>query len=221
MPESDKGDSPDVKGVQSRLVEAGERLFCQHGFNETSVRDIAAVAGCNAASVNYYFGGKENLYLAVWRQRLSAIRDARLASIRTVMAAGESVSLEALLQSYARAFVGPMLEGESGCRFVNLMARELMDRRLPREIFVDEMISPVMKAFGEALQTICPWLDKEKTDYTILSVVGQLVHAVTAKEMFECFDHPGLPRLELEELVDHVVKFSAAGIRAYQSGTGS
>ncbi len=221
MSESDRPDGEDLKRVQDRLVEAGERLFCEHGFNETSVRDIAAAAACNAASVNYYFGGKENLYVAIWRRRLSFMCGARLAGIARVMAAGGSVTLEALLESYAQAFMAPMLEGETGGRFVNLMARELMDRRLPRKMFLDEMVVPVMSAFGTALQTICPDLDKKTTDYVVLSIVGQLMHAVVAKELFECTDRTDLPQLDLKELVEHVVKFSAAGIRAYQHGTGS
>ena len=85
--------SPDVHGevngksVQDRLIEAAEDLLCRRGFNETSVRDIASAAGCNVASVNYYFGGKESLYLEIWRRRLAQIRETRLASINKVMSA--------------------------------------------------------------------------------------------------------------------------------------
>ena len=51
-----------VKSVKDRLVDAAEELFCERGFKGTSIRDIAASAGCNIASVNYYFGGKQRFF---------------------------------------------------------------------------------------------------------------------------------------------------------------
>ena len=212
------GNDLEVRSVQDRLVEAGEDLFCQRGFNDTSVRDIAAAAGCNVASINYYFGGKDNLYVEVWRRRLTSMRDARLTSIERVMSGGEEPQLEALLKSYAGAFLEPLVDG--GPQFVNLMMREMIDPHLPPALFMDEMVSPVMMALGQALQTICPWLDEKGARYAIVSVVGQLMHAVGVKEMFERCGHSDMPAFDLEEVVDHVVKFSAAGIRAYADGAG-
>ena len=220
MPSPDIHSGHDAKGVQGRLVEAGEDLFCRHGFNETSVRDIAAAADCNVASVNYYFGGKDSLYVEIWRRRLASMRDTRLASIEKVMSGNEPAQLETLLKSYAVAFLTPMVEGGPICRFVSLMAREMIDPHLPSAMFLDEMIVPVMGALGQALQTICPWLDETGARYAILSIVGQLMHGVAAKEMFEQAGCSGMPQLELEEMVDHIVKFSAAGIRAYNEGRG-
>ena len=41
---------------------AGE-LFADRGYRNTTIRDIATAASVNLASVNYYFGGKQPLYL--------------------------------------------------------------------------------------------------------------------------------------------------------------
>ena len=217
---SDMGNSPEGRSVQDRLVEAGEELFCQRGFNETSVRDIAAAADCNVASINYYFGGKDKLYVEIWRRRLTSMRDTRLASIERVMSRVEPPLLEELLRSYAGAFLEPLVDGGSACRFVNLMAREMIDPHLPPALFMDEMVTPVMRALGEALQAICPWMDETRARYAIVSVVGQLMHAVGVKGMFERCGHSDIPKLDLEDMVDHIVRFSAAGIRAYADGVG-
>ncbi len=208
--------------VQDKLIGAAEELFCQRGFNETSVRDIASAAGCNVASVNYYFGGKDNLYLEIWRRRLALMRESRLASIEKVMSGGGQPALEDLLRSYANSFIEPLIDGSSHCRFINLMAREMIDPHLPREMYLTEMVLPVLDAMSEALVRICPWLDKTSVLTATLSVVGQLLmHTVCVKEMFEKSAHPELSRVDLNRVVDHVVKFSAAGIRAYggQAGT--
>ncbi len=203
------------KPVQERLLDAAEALFCEHGFEGTSVRDIAAAAGCNIASVNYYFGGKEKLYLEVWRRHLKLMRQARIASIEKVMSQRSGrPSLEELLASYADAFAGPLVDKRTGGRFIRLMAREMVDRHLPQNIFLEEMIIPVMTALQQALIKVCPGLSEANARLAILSVVGQLVHTVCAETMLEQSNYPQMPKFELAEVVRHIVKFSAAGIRA-------
>ena len=208
-------DSDSGRPVQDRLLDAAEELFCEHGFDGASVRDIAAAAHCNIASVNYYFGGKDKLYLEVWRRHLGAMRDTRVASIKKVMSQeGGEPTLEDLLTSYANAFVEPLVNKHTGCRFIRLMAREMVDKHLPQNVFVEEMIIPVMTALQRALMRICPRLDELKARLAILSVVGQLVHTICAETMLEQSNHPGVPEFELSEMIRHIVKFSAAGIRA-------
>lgn len=204
------------KGVHDRLLDAAEELFCERGFEGTSIRDIAAAAGCNIAAVNYYFGSKDNLYLEVWRRHLGAMRETRIASIEKVMRREDTEpGLEELLSSYADAFVGPLVDKLTGGRFVRLMAREMVDKHLPQNVFVEEMAVPVMSALQRALMRLCPGLDEVSARLAILSVVGQLVHTVCAETMLEQSDDPAVPRFELAEMVEHIVKFSAAGIRAY------
>jgi len=213
------GNSPSTAGfdkpVQQRLLDAAEDLFCEHGFEGTSVREIAAAAGCNIASVNYYFGGKEKLYLEVWRRHLNLMRQARIASIEKVMSKqGGQPSLEELLESYADAFVGPLVDKKTGGRFIKLMAREMVDRHLPQNIFLEEMIIPVMTALQQALMRICPGLNEANARLAILSLVGQLVNTICAETMLEQSGNLELPKFELAEVVKHIVRFSAAGIRA-------
>jgi len=220
MATSDLGNGLDAPSAQDRLVEAGEDLFCRRGFNETSVRDIAAAAGCNVASINYYFGGKDKLYVEVWHRMLASIRQARLESVDRVMSGTEHPELEDLLRSYADSFLSPLADGDQSCRFVHLMARELIDPHLPSGMLITEMVGPVMAALTEALCEICPGLERGRVRPIILSVVGQLVYTVCAMHMFEDSEDPELPPLDLNEMVEHVVRFSAAGIRGYVDETG-
>ena len=207
------------KRVRERLLDSAEELFCEHGFEGASIRDIAASAECNIASVNYYFGGKEKLYQEVWRRHLILMRVARLASIDKVMSQDEGVPrLEDLLLSYANAFIEPLVGENRRGWFIKLMSREMIDRHLPPNMFVEEMIIPVMTALQEALVKTCPGLEESKARLVILSVVGQLIHTVGAETMFEQTNSPDIPKFELTEVVNHIVKFSAAGIRAYAEG---
>jgi AcrR family transcriptional regulator len=218
-PDQDTGEVVMERSVQDRLIEAAEELFCRRGFNETSVRDIAALAGCNVASVNYYFGGKDNLYLEIWHRRLAFMRQTRLASIEKVMSASGQPQLEDLLRSYATSFIEPLIDGSSPCRFINLMTREMIDPHLPRDLYLTEMVSPVLNALSDALLKICPWLDRSKISMIVFSIVGQLLmHTVCVKEMFEGSNHPDLSKIDVDSIVNHVVEFSASGIRGYAKG---
>ena len=209
-----------VKSVKDRLLDEAEGLFCERGFKGTSIRDIATSAGCNIASVNYYFGSKEKLYEEVWRRHLIPMRDIRIASINKVMSQTEArPNLEDLLRSFADTFVGSMVDTSKASQLSKLMAREYIDSHLPTNMFVNEVIKPTMTAMNKAIMKTCPDLDESKVLLVIFSVIGQLVHVVHVKTMFEHGgDDLSLPIFDSKEAIDHIVKFSAAGIRAYAEG---
>jgi AcrR family transcriptional regulator len=203
--------------VQDRLLDAAEGLFCERGFDGTTIRDIAAAADCNIASVNYYFGGKENLYAEVWRRHLRLMRDIRLTSIDKIMSQSlDAPRLEDLLTSFANAFIEPMADEAKSQRLIKLMTREMLDQHLPKDTFVEEIIKPTMTAMQKALTKTCPELDPSKIPFVVFATVGQLLHAVRIRAMFEEGNNTDLPVIfSLPEAVNHIVKFSAAGIRAF------
>jgi len=216
MSQDNKANSNTNKGVRDRLLDAAEELFCEHGFEGASIRDIAAIAKCNIASVNYYFGGKEKLYEEVWRRHLILMRDVRIASIDKVMSKSDGKpQLEVLLKSFAEAFIGPLVDESRARRLGKLWAREMIDQHLPANMFMDDIITPTLTAMGTALVKACPDIEEPKVPFVVFSVVGQLVHLVHIKAMFEQCDEAALPRFDLAKAIDHIVKFSAAGIRAY------
>ena len=206
-----------IKNVKDRLLDAAEELFCEHGFKGTSIRDIAAAAGCNIASVNYYFGSKEKLYEQVWHRYLIPMRDARIAGINKVMNQTDGQpDLEDLLKSFAYTFVGSLEDAGVGGRLNKLMAREYIDSHLPTNMFMEEVMEPTIAAMHNALLKTCPDLDESKILSVVFSVIGQLVHLVHIKTMIEqSGDDLDIPLFDSDEVIDHIVKFSAAGIRAY------
>ncbi|WP_438767581.1 TetR/AcrR family transcriptional regulator [Kushneria sp. TE3] len=50
----------------TRILDAAEVLFAEHGFSETSLRRITGRAEVNLAAVNYHFGSKQALIQAVF-----------------------------------------------------------------------------------------------------------------------------------------------------------
>lgn len=59
---------------KNRILDVAEELFSSHGFDGVSVRELAKQADINIAMISYYFGSKENLYLAVLERKMITIR---------------------------------------------------------------------------------------------------------------------------------------------------
>jgi len=48
--------------TKCRIFSAAKTLFCQRGYSNVGMRDIATLAGVDAALINRYFGSKEKLF---------------------------------------------------------------------------------------------------------------------------------------------------------------
>ncbi|MFF2093763.1 TetR family transcriptional regulator [Paenibacillus sp. NPDC058174] len=52
--------------MKVRILLAARKLFANQGYDGTTVRQICEEAGANVALVSYYFGGKENMFAALF-----------------------------------------------------------------------------------------------------------------------------------------------------------
>ena len=97
-------------------MDAAERLFLSRGYEQTSVRQIAAAAGVgNIGAVSYYYGGKEALLSAVLERVWGPVTTARLQRLEELERSGTS-SLEAILD----AFVRPLVQLGHGSRRIQM-----------------------------------------------------------------------------------------------------
>jgi len=203
-------------GTRERLLDAAEKLFAARGFRATSVRAITTEAGCNVAAVNYHFGGKTGLYREMFRRRLGALREQRISSIRRAMArAGDGASLELPLRAFTNSFLEPHLDESGGRRWMRLISRELLDPHLPPGTFQREMVGPVQKALTEAVRPVCRGLDARAARRCFHSLVAQLVHVVQMRHAPGAAPGGHRDDFALAAVVDHIVRFSAAGFRAH------
>lgn len=66
---------------RDELIAAAAMCFDRDGFGAASIRDIAAEAGMQTASIYYHFAGKDALFLAVHEEGLRRITEGTLAAI--------------------------------------------------------------------------------------------------------------------------------------------
>lgn len=81
LAESEPPPAPSPEDVEElstreRILQEATRLFAERGWAATTLREVAAAAGCTKPALYYHFGNKEQLFLAAIRHEtelLSAI----------------------------------------------------------------------------------------------------------------------------------------------------
>ncbi len=208
--QDNKTNSDSNKGVRDRLLDAAEELFCEHGFEGVGIRDIAATAECNIASVNYYFGGKEKLYIEMFRRHMNRLLNEQIENTQKVMNS-DHPTLEQLLRTLVVSTLRSLNSDSGGRPLLKMMVREILDPHLKTAIMVDELIGKFLTELRNAFVKLCPGLKSETGLLCVYSLDGIVLHALLFSEYY----HEHYPNLKVDELIDHIVRFSTAGIRAY------
>lgn len=207
-------------------MDAAERLFAESGLEGTSVREITRAAKANLGSVNYHFGTKDGLILAVFSRRLKPINERRLAILDDLEAAAGSgpLSLEGVLESFLRPMIEQSDSGlEDGQSFSRLMSRVFQEPNPQVTQLVYDQFGVLVKRMSAALRRAVPGLAPEEVFWRICFLFGAANHAIDTWSRFDAnpFTHiPGIPPakpLERECLLQRLIGYAAGGIRATAS----
>lgn len=60
---------------KDHILDVAEKVFSEQGYDGASTRAISGEAGVNMAMLNYYFGSKEGLFLAVFDRKINSFKD--------------------------------------------------------------------------------------------------------------------------------------------------
>lgn len=194
--------------TRSAVLDAGERLFAEQGFDGTTLSDVGAAAGVSRGTPGYFFGSKAALYDAVLERCFGEVRAAVRAGRDRALASRESpaVILAGAVSEYFDFLVARP-------HFVRLLEREALAEspgRAPRHL----------EAGHEALAAIAAELGLDPSPsgeaaQLLLSVIAlcwfPLVHATTVARAVEV-DLAGDAALEARKR--HVVSLVLHGVRA-------
>src|SRR3989442_1605138 len=67
--------TPKAEETRERILDAALKLFRERGFDQTTMRDIAAAAGVATGAAYYYFRSKEELVMAFYVRTAEEARD--------------------------------------------------------------------------------------------------------------------------------------------------
>lgn len=77
-------------GTRSALLSAASEVFAESGFAAASIAEVVARAGASVGSLYHHFGGKAELYLALFEDYQSGQEARAATAVREARAAGES-----------------------------------------------------------------------------------------------------------------------------------
>ena len=198
-------------GPKLRLVEAAEKLFAEKGFEAVSVRDITKEAGANVAAVNYHFGSREGLVVAVISRYLIPVSQERLASLERAERNGGGV------EEIIAAFVRPTGELVNKSELTEKLYGQLVGRifteplvELPGEL--EQNARAVVERFTKALHKLLPDIPADELVWRLHFVVGGLIHLLTHSGfLYRVGGHlAGNPSMELT--ISRFLKFATAGV---------
>lgn len=90
--------------TQQALLDAAREVFTEQGFTDSSIADIVERAGSSVGSLYHHFGGKGELYLALFREHQQAHEKASSEAVAGAKRAGITDPAE-LFAIGARAFL--------------------------------------------------------------------------------------------------------------------
>ena len=91
--------------TQRALLDSAREVFTSRGFSDASIAEIVERAGSSVGSLYHHFGGKSELFLALWQEHQLAHEQAASRAVAEARAAGVTDPGE-LFAVGARAFLG-------------------------------------------------------------------------------------------------------------------
>ncbi len=110
-------ESPHGQDMKARIMSEAIRLFCEKGYQATSVREIVDATGVTKPTLYYYFKNKEDLFRII----LSESMEEHLRRL-SVAANTESLAIEETLLAIAQMYIDNAQEFPNEIRFMHSVA---------------------------------------------------------------------------------------------------
>ncbi len=194
----------DGERVKADLMEAARQHFLQREFKAVSVREIAQSAGVNGAMVNYYFGSKQGLYIAMVQELMSSLEES-LAEL------GDEKDLS--VTDFSRIYTGVLIANPW---WPNFLAREvLFQDGETRDAIVGQFASAfaprLLKSIGSNIQDGRYRKDLDP-QLAMISMIGLTVFPFLAKPIFETVLKRNLDENTVEQLIEHNINLFHHGV---------
>ena len=197
--------------TRTRLLHAAARLFAERGVARVTVRDICKKARANVAAVNYHFGGKYGLYIAVMREAIETMQ----ATTADAERAGRGLAAEDRLRAYVSVFLARIIGKDQAVSWIHqLMLRELSDPTPALDMVATEVLKPrtayLCGIIGELIG--CPPTSPVVMQCA-LSVQSQFNSMLWSQAVSRVMHVIDVPVPTIEEIADHITRFSLGGIQ--------
>ena len=208
------------RDVKERLIEAAGELFAARGYQGATVRDICRKADAHVGAVNYHFRDKEGLFAAT-------LEHAHQWSVRKYppdAGLGPKASAEERLRAFIRSFLLRVVVGDAPDWHGRLMAREMAEPSEALSRMVRNSIHPLYRYLARIIRELLSIASDggDEIDRTTflcsMSVTSQCLQYFTSRQVIAALCPPDFTTSDVEDLTDHITRFSLGGIRAIRHG---
>jgi AcrR family transcriptional regulator len=203
--------------TRSRILEAAGRVFAEKGFLQATSREICDLAQANTAAVNYYFGGKEQLYLEVLREADQRLVDRQ--AIQSILQTGSNP--EQILEELFRTVLHALIGSEPRSWYARLLLREMTAPSGALAEVFEHRIRPNMMAFRQVVAGIMK-LPAEHLSVIrgALSAMAQCLFVFQNRQMVElAIPEYQLDPASVDQLARHMTVFALGGFHAIAKET--
>jgi AcrR family transcriptional regulator len=202
-----------MKPKAESILEAAGEIFAEQGFRKTTVREICKRSRVNLAAINYYFGDKDNLYLACLKYYQS------IAAQKVPLNFGINVtdSPEEKLITFIHTFIFRLLEEGKQTLFGKLLAREFIEPTGALDVLIEESIKPsfylLSSIVREVLGDNCA---ASKVELCTMSILGQCLYFRNAQPIiFRLRNKNAYSEEDIKEIAEHIINFSLKALDNY------
>jgi AcrR family transcriptional regulator len=200
--------------TRSRILDAAENLFVEHGLDATTLRMITAEAKANLAAVNYHFGSKEALIEAVFRRRLTWLNEQRIAALDAleVEARGAPLKPRQIVESFFGVAVRLAASSPGGKTFMRLLGRTYTEPSEFVRKFLAEEYAEVIARYNAAFFKALPDVPQEEFLWRFHFMMGALSYAVSGADALRILGP--IDDSDPEALYTRLMSFLIGGLRA-------
>lgn len=193
--------------TRTRLLEAAGEVFAEKGYRAATVREICRRAGANVAAVNYYFGDKKALYVAVVGYAHG--RETGLPLPQWP----DDAPPEQRLRLFIEQTLAAHFEQKSPPWKVRLIIRELSEPTEACVALVDGYIRPRATLLQRILDDLLPAETSQADRFLIaFSIVGQCLFHRARNPVAELLTDGLYRQFDVRRLADHITRFTLAAL---------
>ncbi|WP_165462890.1 transcriptional regulator CecR [Citrobacter freundii] len=166
--------------AKSLLIQAATAQFGEYGLQATT-RDIAAAAGQNIAAITYYFGSKEDLYLACAQSLADFIGSqfqahAKAAQLILAQQEPDKAEIRSLIDEASRHMVALMTADET-LNLSKFISREQLSPTPAYQLIHDKVIEPLHTHFTHL---VARYTGRDPNDVTTILHTHALIGEILA-----------------------------------------
>jgi AcrR family transcriptional regulator len=196
----------DEERTRDRILRTAERLFAERGFNGVSVRELAAEAQVNIASIGYHFENKEGLLSEVYHRHCEPMIEGRLRGLEAALRLRGKARLAAIIEAFIRPAL-QQVEVEEGETFIRLRAVLSGENSELLEKLVAENFDQSSTAFIAALGECLPHLSRTDVCWRFHFLLGAIYYTAAGPHRIHAFSGGRCDPTNTEDVIKELVPF--------------